>query len=209
MKYKGLTLVELLISICIFALIIFAFSNIDTFSRQLVLSSDRKVKLQSETSYILEHIAKNLTGTDARGGAIGDINYPAVTYTNIGGDYSIAVQVDYNNNGKWDGEPTDKKIVYQLDSATHAFWYYPNFTDFSVDYEVLNGTNPATGISYIMDNFSSYTTYPTYCVVDPAKDYIDVQVRACWDPSLANCGTIDNPQVTLRNRIYMPSVSAN
>ena len=205
---KGLTLIELLIAICIFALIIIGFSSIDTFSRYHVITSDRRAKLQNDASYVLGHMAKNLTGTGTSGGAVGDANNYPVQPTNISGNNGITFRVDSNNNGKLDG--SDKQIAYTYSAANYQIWYYSNYTDYPDSYEVLTQQNPVTGYSHIRPNFSSDISQPTYRSYSSANNYIEVQIGACWTPSSdATCGTADNPSLSMKNRIYMPAVSTH
>lgn len=193
---------ELLIAVSISAVIIISISNIDTFSRFQVASSDRRARLQNDASYVLEHMAKYLTGTAAQGGAIGNVISPAVSYTPIGGDNAITIQIDDNENGKWDGEPTDKHIAYRYNAATYRISYYPPYTGFPP------GVTPTVLTSTVRGNFSSDIAQPTYCYYIPANNYIEVQIGACWSPSVT-CGTPGNPALTIKNRIYMPAVSTH
>jgi len=200
---KSVTLIELLIAVSIFALIAVGFSNIDTFSRYHVTSSDRRVKLQNDASYVLEHMAKNITGTGTRGGAIGDINQPPVNLTTIGGNNAITVWIDANINGTRDAP--DKQIVYRYRPApNYEIRYYPNYTDAPASYEVITSKK-------IRPDFSSNLSQPTYCAYNSDNNYIDVQITACWDPdgSPAACGSLDNPALVIKNRIYMPAVSTH
>lgn len=200
---KGVTLVELLIAVVIFSLIVVGFSNIDTFSRYYVISSDRRAKLQNDASYVLEHMEKNITGTNTLGGAIGDINQPPVNLTTIGGDNAITVWIDANINGTRDA--SDKQIAYRYSPASnYEIWYYPNYTDAPAAYEVITSKK-------IRPDFSSSIAQPTYCTYNSANNYIEVQITACWDPdgSPTACGGLDNPAFVIKNRIYMPAVSTH
>ena len=204
---KGVTLLELIIAVCIFTLIVIGFSSIDTFSRYHVVSSDRRVKLQNDASYVLEHMAKHITGIDTQGGAIGDVtNTPTsspVSLTFIGGENAIVINIDYNNNGKWDGTSTDRQIAYRYSAANYEIWYYSPYSGGTP------GSPEVITSKKIRPNFSSTTSQPTYCSYStsaPYNDYIEVQIGACWDPA-GTCGTPDNPALSMKNRIYMPAVS--
>jgi len=206
---KSVTLIELLIALCIFALIVIGFSSIDTFSRYQVINSDRRAKLQNDASYVLEHMAKNLTGTGTSGGAVGDVtNTPTsspVSLTTIGGENAIVINIDYNNNGKWDGTSTDRQIAYRYSAANYEIWYYSLYSGGTPgSYEVITSKK-------IRPDFSSTTSQPTYCTYNSANNYIEVQITSCWDPdgSPAVCGSLDNPAFIMKNRIYMPAVSTH
>ncbi|MFA4934026.1 MAG: type II secretion system protein [Candidatus Omnitrophota bacterium] len=55
---RSVSLVELLISVAVVSIMILSFYSIDTFSRNQVLNSDRRAKVQNELSYALEHMGK-------------------------------------------------------------------------------------------------------------------------------------------------------
>ncbi len=201
---KSVTLIELLIAVSIFAVIAMGFSSISTFSQYHVITSDRRAKLQNEASYVLEDMAKNLTGTGSSGGAIGNVasstNYPVQAIT--GG---IAIRVDSNNNGQLDG--SDKQIAYIYDSANYRFLYYP---DASVTSPCPGSACTVLTSSRIRSDFSTTTSKATYYSYSSANNYIEVQIGACWTPSSdATCGTADNPAFIMKNRIYMPAVSTH
>ena len=207
---KSVTLVELLIAVCIFSLIVIGFSSIDTFSQYHVITSDRRAKLQNDASYVLEHMAKNITGTGTSGGAVGDVtntptSSPVSLTTIIGGENAIVINIDYNNNGKWDGTSTDRRIAYRYNAANYEIWYYSPYSgDTPGSYEVIASKK-------IRPDFSSTISQPTYCTYNSANNYIEVQITSCWDPdgSPAACGSLDNPALSMKNRIYMPAVSTH
>lgn len=195
---RGVTLVELSIAICIFAIIVMGFSSIDTFSRYHVIISDRRVKLQNDASYVLEHMAKEISK------AIGD-------YTNIpvvidDSNRRIKVYIDYNADGQ--RSSGDRWIAYRYrDSSAPAaeqyqIWYCPQCTDSTCD-----TCNPAWGTTdnTLTKKISSFTP-PSV-----TGNYVNIQLTACWDPdgSPVVCGTVDNPALEMKNRIYMPAVSTN
>ncbi len=202
---RGLTLLELLIAVSIFGIITIALSNIDTFSRYHAITSDRRAKLQNDASYVLEHMRRNLMGTvtvtsgggwTGYGGAIGDYNNNPVSSTTIGGNNAIVINIDYNNNGKWDGTTTDRQIAYSYSAANYQIWYFPPYSGGTPgSYMVLTSSRIRTNTSY------------TY---NSANNYIEVVIGACWTPSSdATCGTPTNPALSVKSRIYMPSVSTN
>ena len=201
-QYRGLTLIELLIAVSIFSLIVVGFSNIDTFSRYHVMSSDRQVKLQNDASYVLEHMAKNITGTGTLGGAIGDINQPPVNLTTIGGDNAIKVWIDYNPNGQRDA--SDREIAYRFTGSPAAYQikFCPECTN-----GPCTNCNPNWNSTEILSSRISTFT-PTYSSTD---NYIDIDITACWDPdgSPVTCSSLDNPALSMKNRISMPAVSTN
>ena len=173
------------------------FSSIDIFSRYHVVTSDRRVKLQNDASYVLEHMTKNITGTATRGGAIGDINNPPIkifyTIEGVNKIIIIRINVDWNNNGKWDGTSgtsPDKQIAYRYNSANYEIWYYSDYSGSPADYEILSS------------KITAFT--PTY---SSSNDYLEVELSACWDP--AQPSSPDNPCLSMKNRISMPAVSTH
>ncbi len=197
---KGVTLIELLIAICIFSLIVIGFSSIDTFSRYHVITSDRRAKLQNDASYVLEHMVKEM------GKAIGNraiIAEDPIDLANIGGDTAITAYVDLAADGQSPGDGKrgtggDRWRAYRFCNSSfppanrYQIWYYPDYVTPSSSYEILS---------------RSITDF-TRSVID---NHVYVNITACWDPdrSPAECGTPDNPAVSMKNRIYMPAVSTN
>jgi len=72
LTHKSVTLVELIIAIVLLSVMVIGFSSIETFSRYHVLSADRRVKLQNNVSYALDHMTKHIAQ------AIGNFYDPAV-----------------------------------------------------------------------------------------------------------------------------------
>ncbi len=195
----GVTLLELLIAISLLVVIVLGFSSIDLFSRYHVMSSDRRAKLQNDASYVLEHMAKNI------GQGIGDINNSTVDPSDIVSDTAIKVWVDGNPyaspavspNGRRDAYPDDRQIAYRYrttGSEQYQFWYYA----------VCRGPNCNQSGSTSPEVLSSKITNFTRT---PADNYVYIQVTARWQPDQA--ASVDNPEITLRNRINMPAVSTH
>jgi hypothetical protein len=204
-RNKSLTLLELSIAICIFSLIVLALSNIDTFGRMHVVNTDRRIRLQQDASYVLQHISRTLNGTGSCGGAIGDINnVPIDVTTTIGGDKALIINVDYNNNGKWEGSSVDRQVAYRYNASTYQFWYYPPYSGGTP------GSYTAICFSRIRGDFSATTSQPTYRTYSSGDNFVEVQIGACWNPaSDGTCGTPDNPALKVKSRIYMPSVTTH
>jgi Tfp pilus assembly protein PilV len=57
-KTKSVTLVELIISILIVALMVLSFYSLETFSHKQVINADRRTKVQNSLSYCLQHMSK-------------------------------------------------------------------------------------------------------------------------------------------------------
>lgn len=181
----SVTLIELLIAITLLSVIILGFSSIDLFSRFHLRTAQRRSDIQNEISYVLEHMAKEI----AR--AIGDANQLPVTIETAGGPnpawMRIRAWIDSNRNGIRD--TNDIETAYQWNRGGSQFRYWPDYA------------GPNQVISNRVVDFN----------INQRDNYVEVNISACWDPDGAPdaCGTLDNPQITMRARINMPSVSVN
>ncbi|MCM8795781.1 MAG: prepilin-type N-terminal cleavage/methylation domain-containing protein [Candidatus Omnitrophica bacterium] len=198
----AVTLIELLIAIALIAVVAIGLSSIDIFSHYHVVSSDRRARLQNEVSYILEHMSKQVTQ------AIGDINQPAISFTgNAGGEQTMMIWIDYNQNGRRDAYPLDRLIAYRFTGLTgnppYQIRYCPECTDL-MKCKTCNPSWPTTEIlGQRITNFQF--SYPS-----SDYNYVGVDIVACWDPTnLATCGNQDNPRVEMRTCIKMPAVSTH
>jgi hypothetical protein len=202
---RSITLMELLIAIVLMTLIVLAFANIDLFSRFHVLTADRRAKVQNEVSYVLEHMTKEI------GKAIGDINNPAVdTTTDIQGDPAIIAWVDGNPyavppvspNGRREVYPNDHRIAYRFTTETGApgtrtqIWYYANCVGPNCNQAGTVGPEVIATRIYAGD-------------WNPSYNNVFVEITGRWDPDPAQQPSPDNPAITMRTRINMPSVSTN
>lgn len=168
---------------------VIGFSNIDTFSHYHVAASDKKAKLQSDAAYVLEHMAKMV------GQGIGDVNQEPVDNTSgVSGDAAVKAWTDYNLNGVRD-DASDRQVAYRYRGAPdYQVWYYSDYSGSPGSYEIMSSK-----VSAFTSSYSS------------ANNYAEIQLSVCWDPdgSPSACGSVDNPAISMRNRIYMPAVSTN
>jgi len=191
-------------------LLALAFSNLDTFTRFQVMSSDRRAQLQHTLAYTLEHMVKEI------GKAIGSVVLDSpkpVVLANIGGDSSIKIWIDFNQNGQRDA--ADWQIAYRytgtigVPNRRYEIWYCPQCVNNScADCIPQWPVGLPTSDNIIGKKITAFT--PTYNPSDPdSNSYLDVTLTACWDPTEAafSCGTPDNPTVTMRNCIDLRSVS--
>lgn len=187
-KQRGTTLIELLIAVGLLLLVVLGFQSIHLFSNYHVINADRRAKLQNESVYTLQHMAKEISK------AIGDISQSAVEISDISSDTAIKVYIDYNQNGQRDGG--DRQIAYRFTGTTgspsdrYQIWYYSNYVNPSSSYEV---------ISRNVTLFEPTTT----------GNYVNVKITVCWDSdgNPVACGTQDNPGITMQSRIHMPGVT--
>ena len=120
-KTEGLTILELLVVAVLLSLISLGFFNLHIYSQDQVFQSDRRAKVQNEISFVLEHMTKQIKGTNLRGGAIGDTinNAPLTLVAGGGGINQIRILIDFNNNGRLDppgAGNTDKLIAYRFNN---------------------------------------------------------------------------------------------
>ncbi len=188
---KSLSLMELMIAVSLLGVLILAFASIETFSHYHVVASNKRAKVQNELSNALAHMTKQISR------AIGDTTQPTVDITaQISSDPAIRVWIDGNANGKRETYPSDYEIAYRYRNSgtdNYQIWYYsvcvgPNCNQ-------PGSTNPEV----IVRNISSA---PTYSITG---NYVGVELIGRWHAYEGK--SIDNPEVTMRTRIYMPSVS--
>jgi prepilin-type N-terminal cleavage/methylation domain-containing protein len=178
---RGVTLIELIISMVLLGMVILGFFSIDSFSRQQLISADRKSRLQNEAVYVLGHMGKQLVM------AIGDLNNPpvVVSYYPSGQTSFVNATIDSDRNGIRNF-PNDANVTYSYNNATYAV----SFSSAAVS-EIL--------ARHVQSFIASY---------NPAlnANLVTVNIITCWDPKVA-CGTFDNPAFSITSSIKMPSVS--
>jgi hypothetical protein len=183
---KAITLIELIISLIITALVIVGFSSIDLFSSRQIVTSNRLLKVQNDASAIIETIAKESLN------AIGSKQLPAAytTTVTIEGNpcQAIVFRIDGDNDGTWKG---DKEIAFSYGAVMNKLYLDRNFGGLFVINETVSNT-----VTKFVANLSANS------------NYLDLDVETCWNPPYG-CGTLDNPQVHVRARVELPSVSVN
>lgn len=220
-RYRGMTLVELLISLVLFVVIITGISTFDIFGHFHAITFDRRAALQNELSLALEHMTKTIVGGSLtplsnakRGGAIGDIitsgNYPFVVDS---GQTGFRIRIDSNNNGMLD-PLIDKWVGYQ--EVGQQMYYYaddiapnPNpgpTNGHSSTYEVIANHLRPVNVSVPDDSGFVITTPVTISGV-VAYNACSITLRARWNPNAFVA--LDNPQVEMTAMIIAPSVSTN
>lgn len=203
---KSITLVELLIAIVLIGMIVLGLHSIELFSRFHIIASDRQAKLQNEIAYVLEHMSKKMLNAVGNTNATDPGQRPIAT-NSIEVDNTIQIRTDTNSNGQRDSG--DKQIAYRYRAPDYQIWYYSNYTD-CLDYADPSCYEVITH-KIIRPDFSTDTTQPTHFTYSSSNNYLDLQITACWDPDgdPNACGTPDNPSITMRARINMPSASTN
>ena len=186
---RSVTLLELLLASSMVGLLILGISSLTNFAQFHLISFDRRTQIQNESSYVLEHMAKNISQ------GIGSFNNLGVVEHST--EEWIKVRLDRNSNGIPDDDGVTDWIAYRYIPAQNEIQYHANYDASSW---------PTTGGETITRKITDFN-----CSVTSGDNYIFSDVTACWDPDGVpyNCGTIDNPQVKMQARIKMPAVSVN
>ena len=199
-KSKGISLIELLVSVILLVIVILTLAGVDFWARSNLVNSDRRTKLQNEAAHVTDHITKIVTGAAASGGAIGNTVIPGqnpVSIANISGYPGIRIFIDWDGNAVRSGG--DRWVAYQFRNATapaaqrYQLWYYVNCPD-------ANCTGQTS--EPIASHISSF-------LIELNDNYLTLVIDACWDPTAASgaCGSTNNPNVVMQSKIRMPAVS--
>lgn len=176
---RGLTLLELLISIFLLSLIIFIMSNFRLFAYNRIVKLDRELKLQNEISYILEDMGKNIIR------ATGDINNPGIQIVSAN---RLWVRVDDNSPPTAGNYSDDTNITY-----------YANVSSDYHFYKQVNATNTTLTIRGIITNFTASVLYN--------GTGASVYLQARQNPSQNHSAV--NYQVQLFSQVYSRCASWN
>jgi len=202
---RGVTLLELITTIALLSIVVLAVSNLDLFSHSRVITSDRRAKLQNEISYALEHMTKEISrAVGNRAIVYPNPNHNPINNDAMSGDPAIRAYIDSNatggpGDGRW-GTDGDHWIAYWFHNDTtnpedYHILYCANCTDGSV----------CSGCSWEIIGRRIKEFAPTD---NNQANYMNVSITARWQPVEENA-TVDNPEVTLRTRIKMPSVTTH
>lgn len=183
---NAITLLELLIAIVLLAIMVIGFFSIDLFTHSQVLISERRTKLQNEMSYTLEHMSKAMNRVS--GSKVIGQNPIYIT-----ADTDIRMYIDTSGNGQG-----DTWIAYRLFTGASP-------TDYQVRY-CSNCPNSACGTCSSGWEVISKRILQ-FVPVNTVDNYVKVDLVARWQPGQAS--SVDNPEVTMRTRIKLPSVSTN
>ena len=185
---RAMTLIELLVALVVMSLVMMGFYCIQIFSDNQVVTSNRKVALQNEVSYILEHMAKYC------GQAVGDGQTYAINNTPSD---SLSFWVDSDHDGILNKSLDTRVYYHHTNPGTIEFCDHADPTLISCTHavEVMG--------RHITSDFSTFT-------VNPATNFVIANISSCWDTSSpGTCGSLINPRVNMSTSIFLPSVSAN
>lgn len=197
-KFRALSLLELLIAVVLLSVIILGLTGIEIFSRRQVVSAERRVKLQHELAFAVDHITKRAVRTCGNEYVSGADS--VVSTAQIGADQGIKFNIDQSGDGI-----ADRWIAYRRNGFDLLFC--PDCTN-------ANCTlcNPMWGTSadnIIVAGVITNFTFDKPAVTVLNQNRVRVNVRACSSPGAGGCGTPDNPQIDMSADIKLPSVATN
>lgn len=215
---RSATLIELMIAVALLSIVALSLSSVHLFSRYHLNTSERRAKLQNEVSYILEHMTKEISKGIGNEWVYGGGTTVLAEDTSASAVKRIRVKIDdsnplgqYNNGDHWIGYTYTPGSDYELA-------YCSNFGTDVNPAAVCQATtsvlsNKVTSFDMTVPKSPGTSVSPcpsgpdSQCLTD---NYVDINITACWNP--ADSSTFnkpDNPCVTMREAISMPSVSTN
>ncbi len=194
---SAVTLLELLIAIILISVVVLGMSSFEFFGRFHALDSGKRARLQNEVSFTLEHMTKNIAQ------AVGFADNNPILITNVSGDPIIYINIDSDRDGVFT-VMGDSVVAYRFKmNPEREIWFYTG---------ILNPANPGPSGPYevVSKKIASCNFQHTWNSAQ-RDNYVTVTISACEDPVTASLpnGTIENPCVTMRTNIVMPSVSVN
>jgi len=194
-KNRGLTLIELLVSIILMTLVVLGLSSINSFSRHHVISSDRRAKVQNEISYVIEYMSKYVQQ------GIGDFNNPPIKRYPAGGPQrGFQVNVDLNLPQTPSDLSDDTWVDFRL--VGNRLRARESGTDEILTEKIINGV-----VTSVMPEIPDKGFYVR--ITDPGPDQgmaVDIGLVGRYDPAVAV--SPDNPQISIKTRLISPSSSA-
>ncbi len=198
---KSLTLAELLISIIIIAIMIVGILGFEIFSNAQVIDSDRRIKVQNQLAYCLEHMSKYIQQAN------GSIVFPAIEL--LAGSDGFRVQIDFNTPQTPSNLADDAWVSYSLSGNTLS-------TSCS---SVGCGSFVADTLSNkIIANFNNsiMPVNPTdgfYVFINSSGNLVDIGLVGRSDPTRPvidpGAPRFVNPQVEAKTKIICNSSSSN
>lgn len=186
---------ELLISLMLLSVIIFSFSAVENFSRNAVLNTERRAKVQNDISFILSHMKKNVQ----RG--IGDTTNPPLVSIVDG----FKVRVDNNTTATPGDYSDDWWLNYTLAANTLSF-----------SCTVVSGASPACPAA---ENLSTKIVGGAVFAVIPAVpvsgfnyNFLDndttLEVALVGRYYPAGAASLDNPEVVMKTSVLARSAAS-
>jgi hypothetical protein len=133
-KAKGLTLVELVLSLLLLSVVILTGVSMELGTRRIFSSTDTEAQLLQEATPIMALVSKIIN----RG--IGQqVSNPPLTITSNSSQRLFSIRIDSNNNSRADANDIWVNLSFLNNSGgvVHQLWYYPNRAN-SSNYTVLS-----------------------------------------------------------------------
>lgn len=137
-SYKGLTYMEILISILLLSVVVLAIASIFSINNRFFWSSNSKAILQAELGFALDHMQKNIIQ------GMGDKNNPAVISSSSD---SLQVRIDKNAPPTF-GNYTDDTLISYTRSLDGKLIYNDGSSNESLCSDLIN----ITGLSFSLEN---------------------------------------------------------
>lgn len=179
-------------SLVLMSLVLLAFFSIDIFSKNHVISADRRAKVQNEISNTIAYMGKYVQQ------GIGDYSNPPIRrYPAAGAQTGFQVRLDLNNPKTPRDLLDDSWVIFYLNGnqIIRVLPGYPN--------EVLSGRICGAFVANVMPD---YPTAGFYVRIADQGMSVDVGLVGRYDPSTA--ANSDNPQVAMKTRLVSSSAPA-
>jgi len=208
---KSITLIELIIAIALMGTILVGVMSFDAASRKFFRSSERKVDVINDLTFVLEHIHKNVFN------GIGYIDDPAIIVASPTADvFTLTIRQDYDDPTTPISEYTpgnyddDRKVIYIFNATPIAQSvggksYEPHTVTFESYDPPVPATIPAAGVvgEVLVNNLVD---------VDLAVVTGGVEIRnltliydtALYDPSNPNKDPRNNPLAIAIDHFFFP-----
>jgi Tfp pilus assembly protein PilE len=204
-RKKGITLIELVISVVLLSLLIVVASYFNIFGRYFISSADKRTKVQNELSFALEHMQKYVN--QATGNASSAANRPI---QQLAGSNGFQVRVDPNT--------LNPATAATPSNLTDDIWISYTLAGNTLTATYSGGGYAAETLSTRVLNNVTYTTIPDALPAKPSGFYInitnngaaiEVSLVGRYDPVPAGAAAKDNPQVVLKTRMLTRTASSN
>ena len=187
-KNQAITLIELLVSVIVIAIMVLSLYSINIFSRKRLFNTERRTILQNELSFALEHMSKYV----AQG--IGDISSPPITAIANGFRVRVDTGTPANSND-------DYVVQYLLTGNILSSSCFTAPCPANVTQTLSNKIVSIAANVYNDDDL----------VISGGGNAVDVLLVGRYDPADINTGPLypKNPQVEMKTKIVCNSASTN
>lgn len=187
---KSVTLIELIISVIIVAIIILSFFAMQMFSQNQAVNSDRRVKVQNDLAYALEHMSKYIQM--GSGNNVVAANHAIMVIPN-----GFQVRVDF--------QPTQTPAILSNTWVSYSLSGTPL---------ALTASCAGSGCPFTTETLSKRIIPSGFNVtVDPSGNSVEIDLVGRYDPSKSSgqdpVTRLTNPQVEMITKILCNSASTN